>query len=122
MRVMVMVKATYKSEAGELPSPELLAAMGRFNDELMKAGVMLDAAGLKPTSKAKRVRFSADDERTIVDGPFTETKEVVAGYWIWKVKSMDEAIEWARRCPSPMPGEDCGIDIRPFYEEEDFAR
>ena len=121
MRVMVIVKATKASEAGKLPSKELLAAMGKFNEELVKAGIMLDGDGLKPSSKGKRVRFSPGKQRTVIDGPFTETKELVAGYWIWQVKSIDEAVEWVRRCPDPMPGEESEIEIRPFYEPEDFG-
>ena len=121
MRVMVIVKATKDSEAGKMPSKELLAEMGRFNEELVKAAILLDGDGLKPSSKGKRVRFSPGKQRTVVDGPFTETKELVAGFWIWQVKSIDEALEWARRCPDPMPGEDCELEIRPFYEIEDFG-
>jgi len=122
MRVMVMVKATKNSEAGALPTPELLNAMGQFNQELIKAGVMLAGDGLKPSRLGKRVRFTGTGgKKTIVDGPFTETKELVAGYWIWQVKSVDEAIAWARRCPDPMPGEESEIEIRPLYEMEDFA-
>ena len=121
MRVMVIVKATKASEAGKLPSKELLAEMGKFNEELVKAGIMLDGDGLKPSSKGKRVRFSAGKKRTVIDGPFTETKELVAGYWIWQVKSLDEAVEWVRRCPDPMPGEESELEIRPFYEPEDFG-
>jgi hypothetical protein len=119
---MVMVKATKNSEAGALPTPELLNAMGQFNAELIKAGVMLAGDGLKPSSVAKRVRFTGTGgKKTIVDGPFAETKELVAGYWIWQVKSIDEAIAWARRCPDPMPGEESELEIRPLYEAEDFA-
>jgi len=121
MRVMVIVKATKNSEAGKMPSKELLAAMGKFNEELVKAGIMLDGDGLKPSSKGKRVRFSPGKQRTVIDGPFAETKELVAGYWIWQVKSLDEAVEWARRCPDPMPGEESELEIRPFYEAEDFG-
>ncbi|HEX7127027.1 MAG TPA: YciI family protein [Thermodesulfobacteriota bacterium] len=120
MRVMVMVKATKNSEAGVMPSETLLAEMGRFNEELVKAGVMLAGEGLHPSRKGKRVRFSGG-KRTVVDGPFAETKELVAGYWIWQVKSMEEAVEWVRRCPDPMPGEDSEIEIRPIYEAEDFG-
>lgn len=120
MRVMVMVKATKNSEAGVLPGEELHAAMGRFNEELVKAGIMLGGEGLRPSSVGKRVRF-ADGRRTIIDGPFAETKELVAGFWLWQVKSMDEAIEWVRRCPDPMPGEECEIEIRPVFEDEDFG-
>ena len=121
MRVMVIVKATKNSEAGKMPSKELLTEMGKFNEELVKAGIMLDGDGLKPTSKGKRVRFSPGNKRTVIDGPFTETKELVAGYWIWQVKSLDEAVEWVRRCPDPMPGEESELEIRPFYEPEDFG-
>ena len=119
MRVMVIVKATPQSEAGEMPSTELLEAMGRYNDELMKAGVMLAGEGLLPSAKGRRVRFSGA-ERTVTDGPFAETKELVAGFWLWQVRSMDEAVEWARRCPNPMPdgGE---LEIRPVAEAEDFG-
>ena len=122
MRVMVMVKATKNSEAGKLPSEKLFADMGKFNEELVKAGIMLDGDGLKPSSTGKRVRFSPGKQRTVIDGPFTETKELVAGYWVWQVKSIDEAVEWARRCPDPMPGEESEIEIRPFYEAEDFGK
>ena len=121
MRVMVIVKATKNSEAGKLPSKELMAAMGKFNEELVKAGIMLDGDGLKPSSTGKRVRFSPGNKRTVIDGPFTETKELVAGYWVWQVKSIDEAVEWARRCPDPMPGEESDLEIRPFYEAADFG-
>ena len=121
MRVMVMVKATKNSEAGVMPSEKLLAEMGRFNEELVKAGVMLAGDGLHPSSKGKRVRFSSG-KKTIIDGPFAETKELVAGFWIWQVKSMEEAIEWLRRCPDPMPGEESEIEIRPIFEAEDFGK
>ncbi len=120
MRVMVMVKATKTSEAGVMPSEELLANMGAFNDELVKAGVLLAADGLHPSSEGKRVRFSGG-ERTVVDGPFAETKELIAGYWIWQVKSMEEALEWVRRCPDPMPGEESEIELRSVFEAEDFG-
>lgn len=119
MRVMVMVKATKDSEAGRMPSTELLAAMGKYNDELVKAGVMLAGEGLHPSSKGKRIRFSGA-KRTVIDGPFTETKELVAGFWLWQVKSMEEAIEWLKRCPNPMPGES-EIEIRPVFEADDFG-
>ena len=119
MRVMVMVKATEDSEAGEMPSERLLTEMGNFNEELVKAGVMLAGEGLHPSSKGHRVRFSGK-ERTVVDGPFAETKELVAGYWLWEVKSMDEAIEWVKRCPNPMEGES-DIEIRAVFEAEDFG-
>ena len=120
MRVMVIVKATKNSEAGKMPSTKLLAEMGKFNEELVKAGVMLAGEGLHPSSKGKRIQFSGS-KRTVVDGPFTETKELVAGFWIWQVKSMDEALEWARRCPDPMPGEECELELRPLFEIEDFG-
>ena len=131
MRVMVLVKATKNSEAGILPGDprasegfdKLFERMGKFNEELVKAGVMLAADGLHPSSKGKRVRFTGSGgKRTVVDGPFAETKELVAGYWIWQVKSVEEAVEWVRRCPDPMPGEESEIEIRPIYEAEDFAR
>jgi hypothetical protein len=119
MRVMVMVKATKESEAGKMPGTELLAAMGNFNEELVKAGVMLAGEGLHPSAKGKRVRFSGK-QRTVIDGPFAETNELVAGYWLWQVRSMDEAIEWVKRCPNPMEG-DSEIEIRPVFEAEDFG-
>lgn len=119
MRVMVMVKATKDSEAGVMPSEALLTAMGHYNEELVKAGIMQAGEGLHPSSKGARVRFSGKN-RTVVDGPFTETKELVAGFWLWKVKSMQEAIEWAKRCPNPMPG-DSDLEIRPIFEAEDFG-
>ena len=119
MRVMVMVKATADSEAGRMPGTELLAAMGAFNEELVKAGVMLAGEGLHPSVRGKRVRFSGA-QRSVVDGPFAETKELVAGFWLWNVKSMDEAVEWVRRCPNPMEGES-EIEIRPVFEAEDFG-
>ena len=119
MRVMVIVKASPESEAGEMPSQQLLTEMGAYNEELVKAGIMLAGEGLKPSSQGKRVRF-AGTQRTLVDGPFAETKELVAGYWLWQVRSMDEAIEWVRRCPNPMPGES-DIEIRPIFEAEDFG-
>ena len=120
MRFMVMVKATPNSEAGALPTRELLAAMGAFNEELVKAGVMLMGEGLKPSAKGARVEF-AGGKRTVVDGPFTETKELVAGFWLWQCKSKEEAIAWVKRCPDPMPGEESVIEIRPLYEAEDFG-
>jgi hypothetical protein len=120
MKVMVIVKATKNSEAGAMPSEQLLAEMGRYNEELVKAGIMLAGDGLHPSRSGKRIRFSAG-KRTVVDGPFTETKELIAGYWIWQVRSMDEAVEWARRCPDPMPGEDAELEIRPIFEAEDFG-
>lgn len=119
MRVMVLVKASKDSEAGKLPSPELMAAMGKFNEELMKAGVILGAEGLQPSSKGARVKFSGA-KRTVVDGPFAETKELIAGFWLWKVNSLEEAIEWAKRCPNPH-NDDSEIEIRQVYEAEDFA-
>ncbi len=129
MRVMVMVKATKNSEAGILPGDprapagyeKLLEEMGQFNEELVKAGIMLAGDGLHPSSKGKRVRFSGA-KRTVIDGPFAETKELVAGYWIWQVKSIEEALEWVRRCPEPMPGEESEIEIRPVLEVEDFGK
>ena len=120
MRVMVIVKATKNSEAGVMPSEKLFADMGKYNEELVKAGIMLAGDGLNPSSKGKRVRFSAG-KKTVIDGPFSETKELVAGYWIWQVKSMEEAVEWVRRCPDPMPGEESEIEIRPVFEAEDFG-
>lgn len=119
MRVMVMVKATKESEAGVMPSEQLLKDMMKFNEELVNAGVMLAGEGLHPSSKAKRVRFSGA-KRTVIDGPFAETKELIAGYWIWKVNSMEEAVEWLKKCPNPMEGES-DIDIRPIFEAEDFG-
>ena len=119
MRFMVMVKATKESEAGVLPDKKLLAAMGKYNEELVKAGVMLAGEGLHPSSKGARVRFSGT-KRTVIDGPFAETKELVAGFWLWKVKSKAEAIDWLKRCPNPFPGE-CEIEIRQVYEAEDFG-
>ena len=119
MRFMVIVKATADSEAGMLPDQKLLADMGKFNDELVKAGIMLAGEGLQPSSKGARVRFSGA-KRTVIDGPFAETKELIAGYWLWQVKSKDEAIEWVKRCPNPMPG-DSEIEIRQVYEAEDFG-
>ncbi|HTB86528.1 MAG TPA: YciI family protein [Steroidobacteraceae bacterium] len=119
MRVMVLVKATKESEAGVLPTQTLLSEMGKFNEELVKAGVMLAGEGLRPTSQAKRVQFSGRD-RSVVDGPFTETKELVAGFWLWQVRSIEEAVQWVKRCPNPMPG-DSEIEIRPLYEMEDFT-
>ena len=119
MRFMVIVKATNDSEAGEMPSTELLAAMGKYNEELVKAGIMLAGEGLHPSSKGARVRFSGT-KRTVIDGPFAETKELIAGYWIWQVRSLDEAIEWVKRCPNPMNG-DSDIEIRQVFEAEDFG-
>ncbi len=121
MRVMVIVKATKNSETGVLPSEELLTAMGKYNEELVKAGIMLAGEGLHPSAKGKRVVFSGG-RKAVVDGPFAETKELIAGYWLWQVKSMDEAVEWVRRCPDPMPGEESIIEIRPVFEAEDFGK
>jgi hypothetical protein len=128
VRIMVMVKATKNSEAGILPGDPrapagydtLFERMGKFNEELVKAGIMLAGDGLHPSSKGKRVRFSGG-KKTVIDGPFTETKELVAGYWIWQVRSMEDALEWVRRCPDPMPGEESEIEIRPLLEAEDFG-
>jgi len=120
MRVMVIVKASKNSEAGVMPSQRLLAEMGRFNEELVGAGIMVAGEGLHPSSKGKRVRFSGGN-RTFIDGPFAETKELVAGYWIWQVSSMEEALDWVRRCPDPMPGEEAEIEIRPLFEADDFG-
>lgn len=121
MKVMVIVKASKGSEAGEMPSTELLTAMSKYNEELVKVGILLNAAGLQPTSKGARVRFSGQD-RTVINGPFAETKELIAGYWMWKVKSMEEAIEWVKRCPCPNPmNEDSDIEIRPLFKAEDFG-
>lgn len=119
MKVIVFVKATQESEAGVMPSTEMLTEMGKYNEELVKAGIMLAGEGLKPTSEGARVHFSGT-KRTVIDGPFTETKELVAGFWIWQVKSMDEAIEWVKRCPNPMIAES-EIEIRPVFEPDDFA-
>lgn len=120
MRVMVIVKATNNSEAGVMPSKKLVDDMGKFNQELASAGIILAGDGLHPSSKGKRVRFSGG-KKSVIDGPFAETKELVAGYWVWQVKSMEEALEWVKRCPDPMPGEDSEIEIRPMYEAEDFG-
>ncbi|MDC0674413.1 YciI family protein [Nannocystis radixulma] len=120
MKVMVIVKATKNSEAGVMPSENMLAEMGRYNEELVKAGIMLAGDGLHPSVKGKRIQFSAG-KRNVVDGPFAETKELIAGYWIWQVRSMDEAVEWARRCPDPMPGEESELELRPIFEAEDFG-
>jgi hypothetical protein len=119
MRFMVIVKASKESEAGEMPSEEMLEAMAKYNEELVKAGIMLDGAGLQSSAKGARVRFNGKN-RTVIDGPFAETKELVAGYWIWQVRSLDEAIEWVKRCPNPMEGES-EIEIRQFFELEDFG-
>jgi hypothetical protein len=121
MRFMVIVKASKDSEAGVLPSQQLLAEMGKFNEELVKAGVMLAGEGLQASSKGARVKF-ADGKRTVIDGPFAETKELIAGFWIWKCKSMQEAIDWVKRCPAPMgPGQEAEIEIRQVFEAEDFG-
>ncbi len=119
MRVMVIVKATPSSEAGIMPSEKLITEMGKFNEELVKAGVMLAGEGLQPTSRGARVEFSGK-QRTVIDGPFTETKELIAGFWLWQVRSMAEAIEWVKRCPNPHL-EDSVIEIRPLFEAEDFG-
>ena len=119
MKVMVMVKATEDSEAGTMPSTELLEAMGKFNEALVNAGVLLAADGLKPSSSGVRVAFDGP-QRRVIDGPFAETRELVAGFWLWQVRSLDEAIEWVKRCPNPMPGPS-EIEIRPLYEAEDFG-
>ena len=119
MRVIVMVKATKESEAGVLPDERLLTEMGKYNEELVKAGIMLAGEGLHPSSKGKRVRFSGT-KRTVVDGPFAETKELIAGYWLWQVKSMDEAVEWLKKCPNPH-NEECDVEIRQVFEAEDFG-
>jgi hypothetical protein len=119
MKFMMIVKASKDSEAGVMPGEELLSAMGKYNEELMKAGVLLDLAGLQPSSKGFRIKFSGS-KRTVIDGPFTEAKELIAGYWIIQVKSREEAMEWAKRVPSPHPGQDCEIEIRQFFELDDF--
>src|SRR5689334_25380663 len=119
MRVMVIVKADKQTEAGVMPTEQLLSDMGSYNEQLVKAGIMLAGDGLKPSSQGARIVFSGK-KRTVVDGPFAETKELIAGYWIWQVKSMEEAIEWAKRCPNPMPGES-DVEIRPVFEAEDFG-
>ena len=119
MKVMVMVKATADSEAGKMPSTELLAAMGKFNEELVKAGIMLAGEGLHPSRRGARVQFDGT-RRMVIDGPFTETKELVAGFWLWQVRSMEEAVEWVKRCPNPMPGSS-EIEIRQVFEADDFG-
>ena len=124
MRVMVIVKATKSSEAGLMQGEEvtkMFTEMGKYNEELVKAGIMQSGDGLKPSSYGKRIQFASGKASAVVDGPFAETKELVAGYWVWKVKSMEEAVAWARRCPDPMPGESAELEIRPFYEMEDFG-
>ena len=120
MRFMILVKATKDSEAGAMPDRKLLADMGKFNEELVKAGIMLEGEGLHPSSKGARVKFSGNT-RTVIDGPFPETKELIAGYWIWRVKSKEEAIEWVKKCPNPMPNVDSEIEIRQIFEAEDFG-
>jgi hypothetical protein len=120
MRFMVIVKADNNSEAGAMPSEQLLTDMGNYNEELVKAGIMLAGEGLHPSSKGARVRFSGD-KRTVIDGPFAETKELIAGFWLWQVKSREEAIEWVKRCPNPMPGTESEIEIRQVFEAEDFG-
>lgn len=120
MRFMILVKASTDSEAGVMPSEELLTAMGNFNEALAQAGVLVSADGLHPSSKGARVRFSGD-QRSVIDGPFIETKELIAGYWVWEVKSKEEAIEWVKRCPNPMPGTDAEIEIRQIFTAEDFG-
>jgi hypothetical protein len=117
---MVLIKATKDSEAGVLPDEKLLADMGKFNEELVKAGIMLDGEGLHPSSKGARVKFSGST-RTVIDGPFPETKELIAGFWIWRVKSKEEAIEWVKKCPNPMPNVESEIEIRQIFEAEDFG-
>jgi hypothetical protein len=119
MKVMVIVKATKDSEAGVMPSKELITAMGKYNEQLVKAGIMLAGDGLKPSSKGKRVRFEGE-RRSVIDGPFTETKELIAGFWIWQVRSMEEAVEWLKRCPNPHC-EDSEVEIRPLFEAADFG-
>jgi len=120
MRFLVMVKATPNSEAGVMPEPEMFEAMGKYNEELVKAGIMKAGEGLHPSSRGARVHFSGA-KRTVIDGPFTETKELVAGFWLWECKSLQEVIEWVKKCPNPMPGEDSDIEIRRIYEAEDFG-
>ncbi len=120
MRFMILVKASADSEAGVMPSEELLTAMGNFNEALAQAGVLVSADGLHPSSKGARVRFSGD-QRSVIDGPFIETKELIAGYWVWEVKSKEEAIEWVKRCPNPMPGTEAEIEIRQIFSADDFG-
>ncbi|WP_419710735.1 YciI family protein [Pseudomonas sp. NFX224] len=120
MRFMIIVKASQDSEAGIMPSEELLTAMGNYNEELAKAGILLAGEGLQPSSKGARVRFTGD-KRTVIDGPFAETKELIAGYWLWQVKSKEEAIEWVKRSPNPMPGTEAEIEIRQVFELDDFG-
>lgn len=120
MKVMVIVKATKNSEASVMPDEKLLNEMGAYNEQLVKAGIMLAGDGLHPSSRGKRI-VMVPGKRTVVDGPFAETKELIAGFWIWQVRSMEEAVEWARRCPDPMPGEDAQLELRPIFEPEDFG-
>ena len=120
MRFMIIVKATKNSEAGVMPDEKLLTAMGKYNEELAKAGVLLAAEGLQPTSKGARVKFSGN-KRSVIDGPFAETKELIAGFWLWQVKSKEEAIEWVKRCPNPFPGRESEIEIRQVFEADDFG-
>lgn len=120
MRFLIIIKATKDSEAGVMPSEQLLSEMGKFNEELVQAGVMLAGEGLHPSSRGARVKFSGN-QRTVMDGPFAETKELIAGYWLWQCKSIEEAIHWVKRCPNPMPGEDSEIEIRQVFEAEDFG-
>lgn len=120
MRFMILVKASADSEAGVMPSEELLTAMGNFNEALAQAGILVSADGLHPSSKGARVRFSGD-QRSVIDGPFIETKELIAGYWVWEVKSKEEAIEWVKRCPNPMPGTEAEIEIRQIFSADDFG-
>jgi hypothetical protein len=120
MRIMVIVKATPNSEAGVMPNEKLLTDMGKYNEELVKAGILVSGDGLQPSSKGKRIVFSGGHQKAI-DGPFAETKELIAGYWVWEVKSMEEAEAWARRCPHPMPGEEAVLELRPFYVLDDFG-
>jgi hypothetical protein len=120
MKVMVIVKATKNSEAGAMPTETLIAEMGNYNEALVKAGIMLAGDGLQPSVKGKRIKFSGS-KRTVVDGPFAETKELIAGFWIWQVRSIEEAVEWAHRCPNPMPGEESELEIRPIFAAEDFG-
>ena len=120
MKVMVIVKATKDSEEGVMPTEQMLAEMGNYNEQLVKAGIMKDGEGLHPSPKGKRITFSGN-KRTVVDGPFAETKELIAGFWIWQVKSMDEAVEWAKRCPNPMPNEESVLEIRQIFDAADFG-
>ena len=121
MRVMVCVKATKESEAGQMPTEQMFKDMLAYNEQLVKAGIMKEGDGLKPSKFAKRIKFADNGATQVIDGPFAETKELVAGYWIWSVKSLEEAVEWARKCPNPMPGEEGVLEIRPTYAEEDFG-